>query len=100
MNPGGSGVRGVDMISAIEYVRPFDYEFVERFDTIGFDSCGGRHSEPAFAFGNPGEMSAPLSSIELSIDTDEDMANGQAATHLCIQSMGCVAGSVRTPGAR
>ena len=53
-------------------------------------------SEPAFACGDPGEQIALLSTIDESSDTPEEMAAGEAAANLCIQSMGPVGGRLHT----
>ena len=86
-------------------------EILERFDIVGFDPRGvgvdeklaaafekagygdirslvGGGSEPEFACGGPGEQLALLASIDMPIDTPEEIAIGEAAANLCIESMG------------
>ena len=70
----------------------FPDEIVERFDIVGFDPRGVGHSEPDFACGEPGEQRALLKSIDGYIDTPEEIAAGEAAANLCIETMGPVGG--------
>ena len=65
---------------------------LEHFDIIGFDPRGVGLSEPAFACGGPGEQIALLETIDLPIDTPDEIAAGEAAANLCIQSMGPIGG--------
>ena len=92
VNPGGPGVPG----RAFAFSAPFGQytdEIVERFDIVGFDPRGVGASEPSFACGDPGEQLALRASVEdYVIDTPEEIAAGEAAANLCIQSMGRVGG--------
>ena len=92
VNPGGPGVPG----RAFAFSAPFGQyadEIVERFDIVGFDPRGVGASEPSFACGDPGEQLALRASVEDDvIDTPEEIAAGEAAANLCIQSMGRVGG--------
>ena len=113
VNPGGPGSSGV----ALPFGAPvgqFSDEIVERFDIVGFDPRGvglsdelvahfdkagidfselvGGGSQPEFACGGPGEQIALLASIDGDVDTPEEIAAGEAAANLCIQSMGPVGG--------
>ncbi len=67
-------------------------EVLDHFDIVGFDPRGVGASEPAFACGAPGERLALLATIDLPIDTDSEVAAGEAAANLCIESMGPVGG--------
>ena len=90
VNPGGPGGSGIEMVtSAADF---FAAEVLDRFDIIGFDPRGVGFSEPAFACGEPGEQLALLAAIELPVDTPEEVAAGEAAANLCIDSMGAVGG--------
>jgi pimeloyl-ACP methyl ester carboxylesterase len=95
VNPGGPGVSGVQYVASTEY-GIFPDEIVERFDIIGFDPRGVGFSDPEFACGDPGEQIALLSTIDENSDTPEEMAAGEAAANLCIQSMGPVGGRLHT----
>ena len=113
MNPGGPGVSGLELPYGAAS-GAFTDEIVERFDIVGFDPRGvglsdklvaafdqagidfselvGGGSEPEFACGGLGEQLALLGSIDGDIDTPEEIAIGEAAANLCIQSMGPVGG--------
>ncbi len=92
VNPGGPGVSGVTFAVGAAFGQ-FPDEIVERFDIVGFDPRGVESSEPAFACGNPGEQLALRASVEDDvIDTPEEIAAGEAAANLCIESMGPVGG--------
>ena len=118
VNPGGPGGSGLAMAFGATGVRTFSDEIVERFDILGFDPRGvglldelvvifekagidltalvGGGSEPEFACGGPGEQLALLASIDMPIDTPEEIAAGEAAANLCIQSMGPVGGRLHS----
>ena len=91
VNPGGPGGSGVDFASGVSRGK-FSDEVVERFDIVGFDPRGVKNSEPDFACGEPGEQNALLESIDGYIDTPEEIAAGEAAANLCIETMGPVGG--------
>ena len=119
VNPGGPGGSGVAMAyTATGGRRSFTDEIVERFDIVGFDPRGvGLYdelvalfdksgsdlhvlldggSEPEFACGGHGEQIALLASIDGDVDTPEEIARGEAAANLCIESMGPVGGLLHT----
>ena len=89
VNPGGPGGSGVDRVAR---GGGFTIALVERFDIVGFDPRGVGASEPAFACGAPGEQIDLLATIDLPIDSPDDVAAGEAAANLCLQSMGPIAG--------
>ena len=110
INPGGPGGSGLELAFAAARGK-FSDEIVERFDIVGFDPRGvgltddlvagldkigldpsvfGGGSGPEFACGGPGEQLALLASIDGDIDTPEEIAAGEAAANLCIESMGPV----------
>ena len=95
VNPGGPGGSGLEMAAATRD-GTFTDEIVAHFDIVGFDPRGVGASEPAFACGDPGEQIALLSTIDESSDTPEEMAAGEAAANLCIQSMGPVGGRLHS----
>ena len=90
VNPGGPGGSGLELVQNSDFV--FGAEILERFDVVGFDPRGVGKSEPEFACGGPGEQLALLNSIDGETDTPEEIAAGEAAAILCIESMGPVAG--------
>ena len=91
VNPGGPGESGVELVRAIRD-GAFPDDVVARFDIVGFDPRGVGESEPSFACGIPGEQLALLATIDGPIDTPDEIAAGEAAANLCIQSMGPVGG--------
>ena len=91
VNPGGPGESGVELVSAVPFGVVPD-EIVSRFDIVGFDPRGVAASEPSFACGDPGEQLALLSRIEGAIDTADELASGEQAAALCVESMGPVGG--------
>ena len=91
VNPGGPGESGVDLVLAARY-GAFAEALLERFDIVGFDPRGVGESEPDFACGAPGEQLALLAGIEPPVDTPAEVAAGEAAAALCIESMGAVGG--------
>ena len=114
--PGGSGLSlamGPGLVHWLgdEIPRQFSDEIVERFDIVGFDPRGvglsdamvalffsmggsdigalvGGGSGPEFACGGLGEQLALLGAIDGPFDTPEELAAGEAAANLCIESMG------------
>ena len=80
----------------MEFVQYAPYAFSDevaaRFDIIGFDPRGVGASEPAFACGEPGERLALLNRIEGAPDTPGEVAAGEAAARLCIETMGPLGG--------
>ena len=117
VNPGGPGGSGLGMAFTVSGGR-FTDEIVERFDIVGFDPRGvglwdelvavfdkagidltamvGGGSQPEFACGDHGEQIALLASIDGDVDTPEEIALGEAAANLCIESMGPVGGLLHT----
>ena len=89
VNPGGPGGSGVEFVAN---VGRSSYALHERFDIVGFDPRGVGASEPAFACGESGEQLELLAAIDMPIDSPEDIAFGEAAANLCIQSMGPIGG--------
>jgi len=88
VNPGGPGVSGLELVQDSDFV--FADELMARFDIVGFDPRGVGDSEPDFACGTPGERIALLATVDGEIDTPEEIAVGEAAANLCIESMGDV----------
>ena len=88
VNPGGPGVSGLELVQDSDFV--FADELMARFDIVGFDPRGVGDSEPEFACGAPGERIALLATVDGEIDTPEEIAVGEAAANLCIESMGDV----------
>ncbi len=82
---------GVDFVNYLPLLG-FTDEIVAQFDFVGFDPRGVGASEPAFACGDRGEQLALLATIDGNIDTPDEIAAGEAAANLCIQSMGPVGG--------
>ena len=92
VNPGGPGASGAEFALGAAFGQ-FTEAIVRRFDIVGFDPRGVGRSEPVFACGAPGEQLALLNSIEGElIDTPEEIALGEAAANLCIETMGPVGG--------
>ena len=90
VNPGGPGGSGLKLARNSE--RVFADELLSRFDIVGFDPRGVGVSDPSFACGAPGELLALLGTIDGDIDTPEEIAAGEEAASLCIESMGPVGG--------
>ncbi len=95
VNPGGPGSSGIEFVNRLALGR-FPDELVDRFDIVGFDPRGVGESEPEFACGEPGEQLALLATIDGDIDAPEEIAAGEAAANLCIQSMGPVGALLHT----
>ena len=76
----------------------FNADWVEIFADAGYDFAGvvGGGSGPEFACGETGEQLALLNSIEGEPDTPEEIAAGEAAANLCIESMGPVGALLHT----
>ena len=110
INPGGPGQSGVEFALGAG-VGVFSDAIAERFDIVGFDPRGvglsetvtlvlalsgielsavGGGSGPEFACGDLGEQNELLAGIEGDFDTPEEIADGEAAANLCIESMGMV----------
>ncbi len=89
VNPGGPGGSGVELVAGGDR---FADQLLERFDIVGFDPRGVGASEPAFSCGASGEQLELLAAIDMPIDSPDDVAAGEAAANLCIQSMGPVGG--------
>lgn len=97
VNPGGPGGSGLELVEAITSgFSPFADEIVERFDIVGFDPRGVGASEPKFACGGPGEQLHLRLSVDPPVDTPDEIAAGEAAANLCIESMGPVGGLLHT----
>ncbi len=109
VNPGGPGQSGVDTVASIPLsqllgqvlgipLSQFSDDIVKRFDIIGFDPRGVGRSEPEFACGEPGKQLALRASVSDDdiVDTPEEIAAGEAAANLCIESMGLVGGLLDT----
>ena len=90
VNPGGPGVSGLELVQDFRYA--FEIDLLDRFDIIGFDPRGVGESEPEFLCGGPGGQLDLLNSIEGEIDSPEEIATGEAAANLCIESMGPAGG--------
>ena len=95
VNPGGPGRSGIDFVEQL-YEEIFLDELLDRFDIVGFDPRGVGASDPEFACGDPGEQIALLATIDGKIDTPEEIAAGEAAANLCIQSMGPIGALLHT----
>ena len=92
VNPGGPGASGVEYVVFAES-GAFTDEILERFDIVGFDPRGVGSSDPEFVCGDPGEQLALRASVDdFVIDTPEEIAAGEAAARLCIESMGPIGG--------
>ncbi len=95
VNPGGPGAPGKSLAEAFTF-GVFPAELSERFDIVGFDPRGVGESEPTFACGESGDQLELLADIEDLYDTPEEIAAGEAAVALCVESMGDIAGRIHT----
>ena len=91
VNPGGPGESGTAVVRDLLF-GVFAEDLIKRFDILGFDPRGVGLSEPDFACGAPGEQLGLLATIDMPVDTAEEVEAGEAAANLCIQSMGPVGG--------
>lgn len=91
VNPGGPGESGVELVEGVPF-GAFSDEVVAHFDIVGFDPRGVGSSEPKFACGAPGEQIELLAMIDGAVDTADEIAAGESAANLCIESMGPVGG--------
>ena len=89
VKPGGPGLSGIEFVHDIPFGL-FTDKLVEHFDIVGFDPRGVGWSEPEFACGGPGEQLALLATIDGAFDTPDEIAAGEEAANLCIQSMGAI----------
>ena len=97
VNPGGPGGSGLELVESIRSRIPaFAQELVQRFDIVGFDPRGVGASEPDFACGDLGEQLDLRLTIDSPVDTPAEIAAGEAAANLCIESMGPVGGLLHT----
>lgn len=97
VNPGGPGGSGLELVESIRSgFSAFAPELVERFDIVGFDPRGVGASEPRFECGAPGEQLDLRRSVDPPADTPEEIAAGEAAANLCLESMGPVGGLLHT----
>ncbi|MCY3894948.1 MAG: alpha/beta fold hydrolase [Chloroflexi bacterium] len=97
VNPGGPGESGMGLVEAIRSgFPPFAAELVRHFDIVGFDPRGVGASDPKFECGAPGEQLELRLTIDAPVDTPDEVAAGEAAAGLCIESMGTVGGLLHT----
>lgn len=92
VNPGGPGGSGVEMAYGAAFGEGFSADVIERFDIVGFDPRGVGFSEPLFECGRPGDQLTLLSQIDPPYDSPEELAAGEAAAQLCVETMGPAAG--------
>ena len=95
VNPGGPGESGVELVHAAPY-GAFSEEVTARFDIVGFDPRGVGDSEPVFACGTSGEQLALLATIDGPVDAPDEIAAGEAAANLCVESMGPAGGRLHS----
>jgi DNA-binding NarL/FixJ family response regulator len=93
VNPGGPGESGLELAAQAEQV--LGAEVASRFDVVGFDPRGVGMSEPTFECGNGPEQRELLQSLSLPLD-DAEVAAGEKAARLCVDSMGPVANRLGT----
>ncbi|MDE2897277.1 MAG: alpha/beta fold hydrolase [Chloroflexota bacterium] len=97
VNPGGPGGSGLELVESIRSgFSAFAPELVERFDIVGFDPRGVKASEPKFECGSLGEQLDLRRAIDAPADTPAEIAAGEAAARLCMESMGPVGGLLHT----
>ena len=95
INPGGPGAPGTDLTLSFAF-GGYPDEITEQFDVVGFDPRGVGQSGPTFACGVSGEQLEILSVVDDIYDTPEEIAAGEAAVQLCVDSMGPLAGRIHT----
>ena len=95
VNPGGPGASGLGLAAAFGF-GVFPQSIPNSFDVIGFDPRGVGQSGPEFGCGASGEQLAILADVEDLFDTPEEIAAGEAAVDLCVESMGPLAGRIHT----
>lgn len=95
INPGGPGAPGTDLTQSFAF-GGYPAEITERFDVVGFDPRGVGASEPSFACGDSGDQLEILTAVDDLYDTPEEIAVGEAAVQLCVDSMGALAGRIHT----
>ena len=95
VNPGGPGGSGLETVQGVPTGR-YPHKLVSHFDIVGFDPRGVGASQPDFACGGLGEQNALLGAIDGDVDTPEEIAAGEAAASLCIDSMGQVGGRLHS----
>jgi len=83
INPGGPGLPSQDIIDGT-----YPEELEEAFDLVGFDPRGVGESEPRFGCGVGTEQFDLLQEIDELPDTDAEVAIGNQAAALCIDTMG------------
>ena len=95
VNPGGPGSSGTGFVEGFEFIG-YPEDITDRFDVVGFDPRGVGTSEPEFACGASGEQLEVLEDVEDIYDTPEEIAAGEDAVQLCVDSMGPLAGRIHT----
>ncbi|MGI9615600.1 MAG: alpha/beta fold hydrolase [Acidimicrobiales bacterium] len=90
INPGGPGGSGVEYAyaAALGAGAAFTEAVLQRFDIVGFDPRGVAQSEPFFECGAVGEQVGLLIQIDGAVDTEKEVALGEQAVALCVESMG------------
>lgn len=85
VNPGGPGIPSLQFVNGM---ASYPDELLEAFDIVGFDPRGVGESEPEFACGIGTEQFELLQQIDELPDTPEEVAIGEQAAQLCVDSMG------------